>query len=147
MFIHWLLFVSNILRSSVESIHIENAGVSVTNHRPVIAIFQRRNMVYSGLENLQREPCNLTRSSQTWRSDKAKLHIYNQTTTVILANLRPPSVCLVCSLEWRSLDQCWLMRKYYVSTVVALSVCMVALQYFSTTGLFVPIKVTKQVVL
>jgi len=98
-------FVSNSLRSIIQSISIIDSGANLSDHRPVIATFKQRDLVFSGVNDTfeaHNTAAHLSRAC-AWRWDKAYLNNYYESTRLALADIEPPRVCLTCNTGCKSL--------------------------------------------
>jgi hypothetical protein len=103
------VFVTNSLRSHIESIFIIDSGANLSDHRPIIATFKLCGLVSTVPNDTQRAHSLTAYTSRAWRWDKANLASYYESTRLTLADIKPPRVCLTCNPECRSQSHCYLI--------------------------------------
>jgi len=81
-------FVSNSLWLIIQSISITDSGANLSDHRPVIATFKLRDLVFSGVNDTFKAHNTAVHLSRAcaWRWDKANLNNYYKSTRLALAD-------------------------------------------------------------
>jgi hypothetical protein len=116
-------FVSNVLRLLIRSLSVEESGDNVIDHRPVIAKFALHEQVCFRAASIRTaQDCIGLPVPRAWRWDKADQAGYYEAARVVLASIKPPSVCLACELGCKSS----MINKYYAAIVNALCAAAVS---------------------